>query len=227
MMNQAAEALLDDLRRFLPEGMTMNGWAVAAGVNRTVWGDIRRHGNPSRRTMEKLLAAAGSSLAEFEALRVGVPPSLPMDGAGGVAEHGPRGWRGATPGPLRLHATEEAGAFDGLATMVVGAAVGDVTLPRPAKVADDCAAYAVTMAGNSMWPRFRPGRRLVVSPTPNFVAGDDVLVRVAGRSGQAVIAELVAQERDGWTLRQFTPDRTVKVPAVQVETVEKVLGEVI
>ena len=39
------------------------------GVSRTVWADLKRHGNPSRRTMEKLLQAAGSSLAEFEALR--------------------------------------------------------------------------------------------------------------------------------------------------------------
>ena len=32
---------------------------------------MRRHGNPSRRKLEKLLSAAGSPLAEFEALRIG------------------------------------------------------------------------------------------------------------------------------------------------------------
>ena len=52
----------------MPEGLSPNAWAVKAGVSRTVWADMRRHGNPSRRTLELLLAAADSSLAEFEAL---------------------------------------------------------------------------------------------------------------------------------------------------------------
>ena len=60
-----------DLMRFKPDELTPNAWAVKAGVSRTVWTDMRRHGNPSRRTLEKLLAAASSSLAEFEALRLG------------------------------------------------------------------------------------------------------------------------------------------------------------
>jgi hypothetical protein len=64
-------AIYRDLMRFKPEELTANGWAVKAGVSRTVWADMRRHGNPSRRTLEKLLAAASSSLAEFEALRLG------------------------------------------------------------------------------------------------------------------------------------------------------------
>ena len=58
--------LYRDLMRLRPEDLTPNAWAVKAGVSRTVWSDMRRHGNPSRRTLEKLLAAAGSSLAEFE-----------------------------------------------------------------------------------------------------------------------------------------------------------------
>ena len=61
----------DDLMRFKPEGMTPNGWAMKAGVSRTVWSDMRRHGNPSRRTLEKLLGAAGSSLAIARPLTVG------------------------------------------------------------------------------------------------------------------------------------------------------------
>ena len=70
-MSDAGARLIEELMRFKPDGLTANGWAVQAGVSRTIWADLRRHGNPSRRTLEKLLAAAGSSLAEFEALRVG------------------------------------------------------------------------------------------------------------------------------------------------------------
>ena len=60
--------LFDELMRFRPDGLTANAWAVKAGVSRNFWNDLRRHGNPSRRILEKLLAAADSSLAEFEAL---------------------------------------------------------------------------------------------------------------------------------------------------------------
>src|SRR5215210_7775686 len=83
-----------DLMRFRPDGLSPNGWAVQAGVSRSVWADMRRHGNPSRRTLEKLLAAAGSSLAEFEALRVGPEPTI---GTAILDRLGDRrhGWRAA------------------------------------------------------------------------------------------------------------------------------------
>ena len=69
--------LLEELMRFKPAGLTANAWAVKAGISRNFWNDLRRHGNPSRRTLEKLLSAADSSLAEFEALRVGAASPRP------------------------------------------------------------------------------------------------------------------------------------------------------
>ena len=47
--------LYRDLMRLKPDELTPNAWAVQAGVSRTVLSDMRRHGNPSRRTLEKLL----------------------------------------------------------------------------------------------------------------------------------------------------------------------------
>ena len=101
--------LFQELMRFKPEGVTANGWAVKAGVSRTIWADLRRHGNPSRRTLEKLLGAAGMTLAEFEALRVGRPSPLPPE-ADGLAEDG-RGWRGAPLPPVPLHASRRTGEW--------------------------------------------------------------------------------------------------------------------
>src|SRR6476619_451655 len=72
--------IYEDLMRFKPQELTPNAWAVRAGVSRTVWADMRRHGNPSRRTLEKLLTAASSSLAEFEALRIGSPTAATGSG---------------------------------------------------------------------------------------------------------------------------------------------------
>src|SRR3954452_2442580 len=73
-----------DLMRLKPDDLTSNAWAIRAGVSRTVWSDMRRHGNPSRRTLEKLLVAVSSSLAEFEALRLGDQP-VTHSGPSGIA----------------------------------------------------------------------------------------------------------------------------------------------
>ena len=45
-------------------------------------------------------------------------------------------------------------------------------------LANDHGAYAVTIVGDSMWPRFRPGRRVAVSPKAPIAIGDDVLVKL-------------------------------------------------
>src|SRR6185369_10608929 len=94
--------------RMKPDELSPNAWAVKAGVSRTIWSDLRRHGNPSRRTLEKLLGAAGMTLAEFEALRVEHSPTQEV--AVGLAEPG-RSWRGATPTPLSLFTTRLAGEW--------------------------------------------------------------------------------------------------------------------
>src|SRR3982751_2066622 len=99
-----------DLMRLRPDDLTPNAWALRAGVSRTVWSDMRRHGNPSRRTLEKLLVAAGSSLAEFEALRIS-PESRTNaeDLRPGVGDAHPGSWRGAPLVPIPLFATTMAG----------------------------------------------------------------------------------------------------------------------
>ena len=98
-----------DLMRFRPDGMTPNAWATKAGVSRTVWADMRRHGNPSRRTLEKLLTAAGSSLAEFEALRIGSPSAEEGAPVAAVGDRRTSAWGGPQLPPLGLIATAMAG----------------------------------------------------------------------------------------------------------------------
>lgn len=223
-------AIYEDLMRFRPEGMTPNAWAMKAGVSRTVWADMRRHGNPSRRTLEKLLTAAGSSLAEFEALRIGAA----------AQQHGPvtsvsdrsAGWGGQQLPPIPLVATAIGGKW--------GDPLGDIELtelragqvvdrlPRPASLATEPSAYAITIVGDSMWPRFRPGRRIAVSPRTPAAIGDDVVVKLkADDSGvvPVLIKELVRMTGSGVQLRQFNPDLTFEVPSADIEAIEKVAGE--
>lgn len=224
-----------DLMRFRPEGLTPNAWAMKAGVSRTVWSDMRRHGNPSRRTLEKLLTAAGSSLAEFEALRAGghrgnLGPAAPAVG------DSRRDWGAAQLPPLPLIASAVGGEWGDAAkgielTELRPSEIVD-RVARPPSLANDAAAYAVTVVGDSMWPRFRPGRCVAVSPRASVALGDDVLVKLKPVGATAEVAhvlvkELVRRTASGVELRQFNPDVTFQVPASEIAGIEKVLGELL
>ena len=235
-MTRATEPpLLTDLMRFRPEGWTANAWAVEAGVSRTVWTDIRRHGNPSRRTLEKLLVAAGSSLAEFEALRVGDAPPPAAGGVTGVGDAPAPSWRPAPLSPVPLLATTLAGEWGEAGQRIEVAALDSrhiaEHLSRPESLAGDRDAYAVTIVGDSMWPRFRPGRRILVSPRAPVAIGDDVVVRLRGPGDTAdpmvrsVIKELVRRAAGFVELRQFTPDIVFRVEASDIVAIHKVVGE--
>ena len=227
-MAEAGARLIDELMRFKPDGLTANGWAVRAGVSRAIWADLRRHGNPSRRTLEKLLAVVGSSLAEFEALRTEHAASGPGVTAKGLADSG-HGWRAAPLASIPLLDVRLAGGWGDagsgidLYTIDRSKPVGKVD--RPAALAADGDAYGVTMAGEAMWPRFRAGRRLLVSPAAAVAVGDDVLVELLG--GKVLIKEFVRQLAGTIELRQFSPDVTFAVDAKRVVAVHKVIGEAI
>lgn len=222
-----------DLMRFKPPELSLNGWALKAGVSRTVWADMRRHGNPSRRTLEKLLAAADSSLAEFEALRLG-PQARPDSGAVAILGDPSHGWRGAPLPPLPLIASSLGGDWGDPGSQIElteirsGALIEN--LERPRSLAFDPDAYAVTVVGDSMLPRFRPGNRIAVSPRSPVAIGDDVAVRLrAGSDGteRILIKQLIKKSATGVELRQHNPDRTINVDADDVDTILKIVGELI
>lgn len=228
--------IYDDLMRFKPDGLTPNAWAVRAGVSRTVWADMRRHGNPSRRTLQKLLTAAGSSLAEFEALRIRGSTSSEPAGAG-LSDRRARQWGGQQLPPLPVVATAMAGEWGDpagridLTELRTGEPVDRIA--RPLSLAGDATAYAVTIVGNSMWPRFRPGRLVAVSAKAPVAAGDDVLLKLKvsadGREDAipVLIKELVRRTSSEVELRQFNPDVTFSVGAEDIDAIEKVLGELV
>lgn len=102
---------------------------------------------------------------------------------------------------------------------------------RPKSLASDERAYAVTVIGDSMYPRFRPGRRVIVSPRAPVSIGDDVIVQLKGggendRITLVLIKELVRRSASFVELRQFNPDVTFKVEAARVGAIHKVIGEV-
>jgi phage repressor protein C with HTH and peptisase S24 domain len=105
---------------------------------------------------------------------------------------------------------------------------------RPASLEHDTQAYAVTIVGDSMWPRFRPGRRVIVSPRATVSIGDDVIVQLRGngedqeadRVALVLIKELVRRTASYIELRQFNPDVTFRVEVERVAKIHKVVGEV-
>jgi hypothetical protein len=227
-MAEDGTQLLNELMRFKPEGMTANAWAVSAGVSRTIWSDLKRHGNPSRRTLSKLLEAAGSSLAEFEALRVGADAAGPIEGAG-LADPG-RAWRPAGLATLPLFRTVPSGARvdpdQAIPILSIDHAQVIDRLTRPASLAVDQRAYAVLISVESMWPRFRSGRRLAISPSASVGVGDDVLALLDDVRG-AVIGELRYRSADAVGLRQFNPPAEFEIAAADIEAIQKVIGELI
>ncbi len=227
-MAEDGTELLEELMRFKPDGLSPNAWAVLAGVGRTIWSDLRRHGNPSRRTLSKLLEAAGSSLAEFEALRVGGASNL-LEPAAMLAEPS-RGWGQTRLAPLPLLSTQAGGAWSNAAQtadlIVIDRGKVMDGLPRPQSLAADPNAYALTVVGESMWPRFRQGRRLAVSPAAPVQAGDDVLVFI-GEGGGALIGELRSKSGNALVIRHFNPSTEFELAASEVGAVHKVVGELI
>lgn len=219
--------LLEELMRFKPDGLSANAWAVKAGVGRNFWNDLKRHGNPSRRTLEKLLVAAGSSLAEFEALRVGGAPARSETAADRLGDFRGPAWGPAPLPPIPLLGTAFGGDWgtpgSGIELTEIRKAELLEPLPRPPSLASDPDAYAVTVIGNSMWPRFRPGRRIAVSPRSPVAVGDDVVVLLG--SELALINELVRRSPALIELRQYNPAVTFKVDASDVQAIQRVAGE--
>ncbi|MBA3667316.1 MAG: helix-turn-helix transcriptional regulator [Sphingomonas sp.] len=235
MTANADASLYSDLMRFMPDGMTPNAWAVRAGVSRTVWADMRRHGNPSRKTLEKLLAAADSTLAEFEALRLGEGPLVdPRNEVTGVGDALSPAWRAGPRSPLPLLSTSAAGEWGGLGSgielIMLDRTIVVDRIARPDSLASDAHGYAVTVLGDAMWPRYRPGRRLIVSPRAPVAIGDDVLVELRHDNGQettvtALIKELVRRSAGFLELRQYNPDIEFRVDAADISAIHKIVGE--
>ena len=88
-----------------------------------------------------------------------------------------------------------------------------------------------TIVGTSMSPRFRPGTRVAISPRSAVAVGDDVLVRLrapleAGTE-HALAMQLIRRAAQIFELQQFNPDLKVQIEADEVETVFKIVGELI
>jgi phage repressor protein C with HTH and peptisase S24 domain len=103
-------------------------------------------------------------------------------------------------------------------------------LARPPSLTGDEAAYAVTVVGDSMAPRFEPGEQAFVSPRAPVGIGDDVIVQLKGDTGgeervtMVLIKRLVRRGAHTIELAQFNPPLTFRVPSERVAAIHRVKG---
>jgi phage repressor protein C with HTH and peptisase S24 domain len=133
--------------------------------------------------------------------------------------------------PVPLVGSAIGGAFDEIAEHVelTELHLGEVLdyLARPPSLASDPDAYAVTVVGDSMAPRFEPGERAFVSPRSSVGIGDDVVVQLKGEDDRVTMVLIKRLVRRGGTtveLAQFNPAMTFAVPAAQVAAIHRVKG---
>jgi phage repressor protein C with HTH and peptisase S24 domain len=99
---------------------------------------------------------------------------------------------------------------------------------RPANLADDTDAYALRIQGESMFPRFKHGERVGVSPKASVEIGDDVIVQLRGESDDRVrmvlVKELVRRTATHIELRQYNPLTTFRIERKKIVSIHKVKG---
>lgn len=224
--------LYDRLVAVKPPNLTLNAWAVKAGVSRTFFNDVRKRGNANHDSIVKVLDAAGVSLAQFEAGEQ--PVKTEVRGTGMSVADVERAWRSAEPSkPVPLLGSAIGGEWQDQVELTE-LHLGEVLdyIARPPSVANDKQAYAVTIVGDSMAPRFEPGERAYVSPRSPASIGDDVIVQLLGngedqtadRVTMVLIKRLVRRTPAYVELRQFNPETTFQVPTNRVAAIHRVVG---
>lgn len=228
--------LFDRLMAVKPDDLTPNAWALKAGVSRTVFNDIRKRNNVRHDTLVKLLGAVDVSLAKFDA---GAAANVSDTGLSDAEAQAAIGDPRSRLPRLPLVGSAIGGAFDEaehveLTELVLGEVLDH--LPRPERLAGDRKAYALTIVGESMAPRFEPGEVALVSPQQPVAIGDDVIVQLRSQPGDGadpdhadrvtmvLIKRLVKRSARDLTLRQFNPETVFKVPIAQVAATHKVVG---
>jgi hypothetical protein len=222
------------LMRIKPSGLTKGGWATKAGLARNVFNYIQQHGNPKRETLQKLLGAIGWTLERFEAeARPGtVLSEVRGADAVGIMEvdelfYGPQ------PLPLLpVYGSAIGGELgDGEEHIqLIELDTSEVLdfLRRPAGLASDRDAYALIIQGDSMYPRFKPGERVAVSPNSEPQIGDDVIVQLRAEGDDRVrmvlIKELVRRTATYVELRQYNPLNVFRISRRKIVAMHQVRG---
>jgi phage repressor protein C with HTH and peptisase S24 domain len=177
-----------------PEELSFNAWAVRAGVSRSLFNEIQRHGNPRNDTLDKLLDAIDVSRVQFDAILAPVRTEVEGTGLVGTKEVS-RAFYGERKPDLPVLGSAMGSDHGDLDEHIETTELhlGEVIeyLARPSALANDRDSYALRIVGDSMAPRFKPGELVTVSPRAPIGIGDDVIVQLRGQEGDDERVKLV------------------------------------
>jgi hypothetical protein len=190
-------------------------------------------------SLTKILDAAGVSLADFEGGQARVHTEVRGTGMSPSEVRDAWARRDARPIPLLGTAFgTDLDEIEGIETIELMLSEVLDYVARPASLANDDDAYAVTVIGDSQAPRFEPGEIAYVSPKASVSIGDDVLVQLrsaddadegsqlAGRISIVLLKRLVRRTGTFIELRQFNPDKTFTIPLARVRRIHRVKGRI-
>lgn len=178
-------------------GTSPSGLARRAGLDPTTFNKSKRvtpdqrQRWPSTESLAKCLAATGISLDQFVVLVAGTPraaaQTVPMIGFGQAGE-----------------ATffDERGFPDGNGWDELGFAA-----------VDDRNAYALEVTGDALWPVYRDGTLIVVSPAAAIRRGDRVVVKT--RAGEVLAKEFARKTAKVIELKSLNPARPDRTLATE------------
>jgi phage repressor protein C with HTH and peptisase S24 domain len=97
--------------------------------------------------------------------------------------------------------------------------------PTPEELIHVRDGFVMFVAGESMYPRYKPGEMVSVHPyRPPSIGHDCVLVFEA--DGNAIVKEYAgeSEDRKEWKLRQYNPEKIIKVKKADVKAIYAVVG---
>jgi SOS-response transcriptional repressor LexA len=218
--------LLDRIdQRLATLGLSANAACEAAGLNRDLIRDLRRGRRKSPRVAslkslaDVLQTDVGWLIGDTDVQPLGLPGS-----SGGTAMPGPMIY------PTTMHLPADVPVLGTAAASVAGAFVIDGPIDRvrrPPALAAARSIYALFVVGHSMWPRYRPGDLIFVSPDRHPSSGDDIIIQTKAHDGapiEAWIKTLVRETSDVLIAKQLNPDASIEFRLNTIVAVHRVLS---
>jgi len=228
MADPEKRPLYDALMAVKPDYLSKNAWATLAGVNRNVFQDIKARNNATELTIQKLLAAAGVSRAEF-ARAMG--EDEPQPAASGTVASPVSAFRHDRPRDVPVLGTPACHdlTFGNDRIETIDIDFDDVIdyVRRPPGLDGRSDVYAIYFTGYSMIPRFEPDEVGYVDPRRPPSIGDYVVVQLRGngedRIAAALVKRLVRRTAAYVELEQFNPPATFRLPTERIARMHRIM----
>lgn len=222
-------ALYERLLTFKPAGLDEYQWAIRIGLNRGYFNDIKeKNTSPRSDTLNKIMSSVGKTVADLYQSEISSQPALvkapfnPSELPRDVPILGT-----ATGAMLEVQTN---GAVERIEEIELQEEIGFAR--RPVSLANNRKAYALYVAGDSMYPRYAGGELVYVDPRRQPMIGDDVIVQLVGDIREdadpaeikhVLVKRLVRNTASHLELEQFNPAITFKLAKANIASVHRVV----